>query len=138
MNRSVVQKAGGFTLIELLVTLMLMTITVTLVAPGLFNTLAGIEQKQVVKEVAQDLSWLRNQAFLQEYRLEATLDENRITAYRIGAGGERLSETYFEKSYPLLQFPEQKLAISAKGIADVSQVQLELGGEQRFVEVGAW
>lgn len=128
----------GFTLIELLVTLMLMTVTVTLVAPGLFNTLAGIEQKQVVKEVAQDLSWLRNQAFLHEHRLDVSLEENRIIAHRVRAGGERFAEPYFDKRYPLVLFPQQSFAVSANGVANAGQVDLELAGEQRTIEVDSW
>lgn len=131
-------KGEGFTLIELLVTLMLMTITVALVAPNLFNTLAGIEQKSVVKEVAQDVSWLRNQAFLQEHRLEVTLEEAGITAHRLLPGGEKIPEPYFQKAYPLLSFPEQTFRISANGNADMAQIQLELDGVPRVIEVGSW
>lgn len=138
MSRGGRSGAEGFTLIELLVTLMLMTITVALVAPGLFNTLAGIEQKSVVKEVAQDISWLRNQAFLHEYPLDILLDNSRITAFRLRADGARSSGAYFDKTYPMVAFPEQSFSVSANGVADVPQVWLDLEGEQRAVEVDTW
>ena len=138
MSRGNHSGAEGFTLIELLVTLMLMTITVALVAPGLFNTLAGIEQKSVVKEVAQDVSWLRNQAFLHEYPLEVLLDDSRITAFRLRSDGARSPEPYFEKTYPLVAFPEQNFRVSANGVADVSRVQMDLDGQQRVIEVDTW
>jgi prepilin-type N-terminal cleavage/methylation domain-containing protein len=131
-------RAEGFTLIELLVTLMLMTITVTLVAPGLFNTLAGIEQKSVIKEVAQDIAWLRNQAFLREYPLEIGLDKSAITAFRLQADGAPSPGPYFEKSYPLVAFPEQSFNVSANGVADVAQVQLSIDGQQRVIKVDTW
>ena len=138
MKTSCLEPRAGFTLIELLVTLMLMSVTATLVAPSLFNALAGIEQKSAIKEVAQDLSWLRNQAFLNEYPLDVALRQDLITAWRLNEGGERLTPPYFEKHYALVSFREQSFSISRNGAAKVQQVVLDVGDKQRSIEVDSW
>lgn len=121
----------GFTLFELLVVLLLLSLSVVLVAPGLFNSLAGVEDKMLASEVSADLGDLGMRAFLREETLVVSLAGDLLEVRSREEG-----ELVFDRRYVGVSFPEQVLLIRPSGYATPSVARFQIAGSSFEAHLG--
>lgn len=123
----------GFTLFELLVVLLLLSLSVVLVAPGLFNSLAGVEDKVLASEVSADLGDLGMRAFLREETLVVSLAGDLLEVRSREEG-----ELVFDRRYVGVSFPEQVLLIRPSGYATPSVASFQVAGSSFEAHLSSW
>ena len=127
------QRLKGFTLFELLLTLLLISLTVSLIAPNLFNTFGAAGEKTTLKELQTDIEALRLKAFLQENTVQVVLKSESLYAYFAD------SETLItENQYPGIQFVTSELYISPKGVVTPAKLELMAGERSIPIDFKRW
>jgi hypothetical protein len=96
----------------------------------LFNTLASVQEKVVVQEVAADIADMRMYAFLHDRQLDLEFDGDTMRArMRLGGG------YVFERAYAGLRFRQGSAKISAGGYIVPPIIEFLIGGELHQVTV---
>ena len=123
LQRSI--KRRGITLIELMVVMALMGMLAMVGLPSL-NALLGVEQQAAVKEMAQTLVWLREEAMLRNvaFRVELNLDR-RTWNIKVGepdslifSSAEEAEEFRAEQKRQMRRFSKRSIA---SGEADIEE-----------------
>lgn len=127
------KKDHGFTLFELLITLLLISLTLTLVSPNLFNTLAGTEQKTMIQHLHTDLAELRLKAFLLEQPLQLKFSDGTLNAYQ--AVNE---QPIFQRHYPGIIFQTDALLIGNSGTPAPKAITLKQHDSTMTLELKPW
>lgn len=123
----------GFTLIELLMVLMLMALTLTVITPGLFNTLASVEQKTVVQRISSDIARLGRGAFYNERELILDLEGSALTVWE-----KQATEPLRQYHYEGVEFEKKVLKISSSGLVEPEQITLQMDGVAHHIGLVAW
>lgn len=122
------QKLKGFTLFELLLTLLLISLTVSLVAPNLFSTFGSAGEKTTLKKLQTDIEALRLKAFLLESPVHILLKNEALHA-----SFSDLEPLIAEYRYPGIHFTTPELNISPKGV--ITPSTLELSANKRLIPI---
>ena len=123
-------KEKGFTLFELLLVISLFALSAALVAPDLFNTVAGMEEKLARARLKGDLEEIQSRVFAGDHPVRIKLSANRIILKTLG--GEQIDQYQYER----IAFSESEWVIPRSGIIISRQLGIELDGEQEQVQWG--
>lgn len=127
------RRLKGFTLFELLLTLLLISLTVSLIAPNLFNTFRAAGEKTTLKQLQTDIEALRLKAFLQENTVQVVMKSESLQAFFTAP--KSLIE---ESQYPGIQFVTSELNISPRGILTPTELELLVDERPIFIDFKRW
>jgi hypothetical protein len=126
------KRMGGITLIELLVVFSIVGMLVTLVAPVGYRQMEKARAQEEWMVFRREINELAFLAFSRGYRFDIHMSGSALEWSR--QGGELESRTY---EY-LFFDPEQKISISAKGVASQPQIRVWQAGRERELKLNEW